>query len=105
MKQEPAPGWLATSGFLASVDEELCTACALCEDRCPVGAIEVAGEVAVVNDEKCIGCALCATGCDTDAVEMVRRIDLPATPTTMPEMGVKILESKGKLEEFIEINK
>jgi hypothetical protein len=35
----------------------------------------------------------------------VRRIDLPATPTTMPEMGVKILESKGKLEEFIEINK
>jgi Pyruvate/2-oxoacid:ferredoxin oxidoreductase delta subunit/DNA-binding transcriptional ArsR family regulator len=98
------PNFLATSGFLASVDEELCNGCAVCEDRCPMDAIELVDEVARVDTDRCIGCALCATGCDTEAVEMVRRIDLPATPTTMPEMGVKILESKGKLEEFIEIN-
>ena len=31
------PNWLATSGFLARVDEELCNGCAICEDRCPMG--------------------------------------------------------------------
>lgn len=99
------PGWLATSGFFASVDGELCNGCAVCEDRCPMGAIEVVDEVAVVNTDRCIGCALCVTGCDVEAMELERREDIPQTPATMREMGAKILESKGKLKEFIEVNK
>jgi NAD-dependent dihydropyrimidine dehydrogenase PreA subunit/DNA-binding transcriptional ArsR family regulator len=97
-----APGALATSGFLARVDENLCTGCAVCEERCPVGAIEVVNDLAVVDVKRCIGCALCATGCDTDAVEMARREELPRTPGTMPELGVEVLKARGKLEEFLE---
>ena len=97
-----APNALATSGFLAKVDDDLCTGCAVCEDRCPVSAIEVVDDVAVVDLKRCIGCALCATGCDTDAVEMVRREKVPETPGSMPELGVEVLKSRGKLEEFLE---
>jgi NAD-dependent dihydropyrimidine dehydrogenase PreA subunit/DNA-binding transcriptional ArsR family regulator len=99
------PGWLATSGFLASVDGEACTACAVCEDRCPVGAIEVIDEVAHVDADMCIGCGICVSGCDTDAVVLVRREDVPVPPETMREFGIKTLQNKGKLEEFIEINR
>jgi len=56
----------------------------------------------VVDLKRCIGCALCATGCDTDAVEMVRREEVPETPGSMPELGVEVLKSRGKLEEFLE---
>lgn len=97
--------WLATSGFIARNDPELCNGCAVCEDRCPLGAIEVVDEVAVVNRDRCIGCALCVTGCDVDAMELERREDLPQTPATMKEMGLTILERRGKLEEFIEVNR
>ena len=99
------PNFLATSGFLASVDEELCNGCAVCEERCPLDAIEVIDEVARVDTDRCIGCGICVSGCDTDAVELARREDMPETPETMREFGIKTLQNKGKLEEFIEINK
>ena len=99
------PNFLATSGFLASVDEELCNGCAVCEDRCPLDAIEVIDEVAQVDTDRCIGCGICVSGCDTDALELVRREDMPETPETMREFGIKALQNKGKLEEFIEINR
>jgi len=99
------PNFLATSGYISSVGEDLCNACAVCEDRCPVGAIEVADEVAVVDTGRCIGCALCVTGCDVGAVGLVRREELPVTPGNLVEFGKILLDSRGKLEEFVEINK
>jgi Pyruvate/2-oxoacid:ferredoxin oxidoreductase delta subunit len=97
--------FLATSGFLARVDEELCTGCAVCEDRCPMDAIEIVDDLPVIDEDRCLGCALCATGCDTDAVEMARREVIPQTPETMPELGIDVLKKRGKLEEFIELHR
>ena len=99
------PAFLATSGFIAKVDEDLCSGCAVCEDRCPMDAIEVVDDVPVIDEDRCIGCALCVTGCDTDAMEMVRREVVPETPATMPEWGIGVLKAQGKLEEFVELLK
>ncbi|MBU4385939.1 MAG: 4Fe-4S binding protein [Actinobacteria bacterium] len=99
------PNVLATSGFLARVDPDACNGCAVCEDRCPMGAIVVADDVAAVDAGRCIGCALCVTGCPDEAVDLKRRDTIPETPATMPEMAVAVLERKGKLEEFIEVNR
>lgn len=97
-----APNTLASSGFLAKVDADLCTGCAVCEERCPVGAIEMVDELAVVSDGRCIGCGLCATGCSTDAIALVRSDDPPVTPESMAAMGIEVLKARGKLEEFLE---
>jgi Fe-S-cluster-containing hydrogenase component 2 len=70
-----------------------------------MGAIEVVDEVAQVDTDRCIGCGVCVSGCDTDAVELVRREEAPVPPATMREFGIKTLQNKGKLAEFIEINK
>lgn len=53
---------LSRSNYVARVDADACTACAVCEERCPVGAITV-DETAVVDEAVCIGCGVCTPTC------------------------------------------
>ena len=64
------PG-IASSGYVAEVDETLCVACGTCEDACPFGAIHV-DETAVVNWETCMGCGVCVEQCPDEALSLVR---------------------------------
>jgi len=63
---------LIPSPFVAQVDEEACSACGDCADRCPVGAVTVDG-FASVDAGKCLGCGVCVTGCSTGALSLARR--------------------------------
>jgi electron transport complex protein RnfB len=63
---------LEPSEFVAKIDEEDCTACNLCADRCPVDAIEV-DDFAVIDEDKCLGCGVCFPTCPTESVSLVRR--------------------------------
>ena len=99
------PSFLASSGYQPSLDTDLCTGCAVCEDRCPMDAIEMVDDVPVINEARCIGCALCVTGCGTDALELARRDDALTVPGSMSEMAVEVLERRGKLKEFIDLHK
>jgi len=60
------------SPFVAQADEEQCNACKTCEERCPVGAIQVA-KIAVVDRNLCLGCGACVPTCKTDSMALVRR--------------------------------
>ncbi len=62
---------LASSGYVAQVDETLCAACATCEDACPFKAIQV-NETSVVNWEACMGCGVCVGQCPDEAMSLVR---------------------------------
>ena len=59
----------APSRFTAVVDEDLCTACEACVDRCYFDAIDV-GDVADINEEKCMGCGLCLVTCPVEAISL-----------------------------------
>jgi len=61
---------VASSGYVAQVDEETCDACGYCEAACPFEAVTV-GEIAVVNWEKCMGCGVCEVQCDSGAITLV----------------------------------
>ena len=62
--------------FRAVVDEEECTGCNDCVDRCFFGAITmVEGATpkeskAIIDEDKCFGCGLCVVACDFDAMSM-----------------------------------
>ena len=60
---------VASSGYVAQVDEDLCIACGNCEEVCPFGAISVNGTSAVLWD-KCMGCGVCEGRCDTGAIAL-----------------------------------
>jgi len=58
-------------GIVASVDENLCSGCGICEAVCPYGAIAVDQEkgVSVVNEALCKGCGTCCAACPSGAVQ------------------------------------
>ncbi len=56
----------------ASIDEELCSGCGLCEKMCPYGALSLAEPegVMAVNEALCKGCGACAAICPSGAISM-----------------------------------
>ncbi len=84
--------------FEAIVDEETCTGCESCADRCPVGAITT-GETALVDRDKCLGCGLCATDCPIGAISLVLREDREEPFDRIMELGMAVVEGKAKNRE------
>jgi ferredoxin len=62
---------VASSGFVAEVDEGACIGCGDCETACPFDAIHVPYR-AEVTWESCMGCGVCEGQCATGAVTLVR---------------------------------
>lgn len=74
---------IARSRYRAVVNEDLCTGCGICEDRCVFRAMKIKDEVAYSDPEKCFGCGLCASKCPTQAIRLVpvkEREHIPAKP-------------------------
>ncbi len=62
---------LASSGFLAQVDEDLCISCDNCSEYCQFGALEIGDLIMDVSYENCMGCGVCLDKCAQDAITLV----------------------------------
>ncbi len=92
------------SRFEAQVNPAQCTGCATCiDERCPVQAMTMVEETAVVDPEECIGCGLCVTACPAEAMTLKERAHVPSIPATIRDMGLKVVQEKGRLEAFMKI--
>jgi Pyruvate/2-oxoacid:ferredoxin oxidoreductase delta subunit/DNA-binding MarR family transcriptional regulator len=67
-------GVVAKSNYYARVNEETCSACEVCLDRCQVEAIQIQNDYALINQERCIGCGLCVSSCPTESISMVPKL-------------------------------
>ena len=63
---------LASSGYAARVDPELCVACGTCIELCQFDALSTSNDTAVVDAARCMGCGICASGCPQAAVHLER---------------------------------
>ena len=63
---------LASSGYMAHVDEELCIGCGECNEFCQFEALSLEGILSVVDEEKCMGCGVCMSKCAQGALSLVR---------------------------------
>jgi TPP-dependent indolepyruvate ferredoxin oxidoreductase alpha subunit len=50
---------LASSGYLAQVDADLCAACGTCADSCQFAAISIDDGFAHIDAAACMGCGVC----------------------------------------------
>ncbi len=57
------------ASYLSEVNQEGCTGCGTCVDRCPMDAISLNNDSkAVVTPELCIGCGVCAHFCPENTI-------------------------------------
>jgi heterodisulfide reductase subunit A len=54
----------------ATVDNDKCAKCGLCELNCPYNAIQMTSESAVVDEILCRGCGSCLANCPSEAITL-----------------------------------
>jgi ferredoxin len=94
-KAMPRPGDNVTSHYEAKLDDEECTGCGLCADRCQMDAIQETDDVWEIVDGRCIGCGLCVADCPVEAITMVAKEGTVAPPPTFPETLSQIGVERG----------
>jgi ferredoxin len=63
---------LASSGYLAQVDEDECTACGTCERYCQFSALGLDNGSNLVDPQLCMGCGVCVSKCPQGALSLQR---------------------------------
>ncbi len=71
---------IASSDFFARVDEDLCTGCEACIERCQFHALKMDDDVCKVDVNFCYGCGLCVTSCPTEAISLYQKENTEAPP-------------------------
>jgi heterodisulfide reductase subunit A len=67
-----AAGKVEVEAISASIDDDLCSGCRICEELCAYSALEFNenDKIMQVNDVLCKGCGSCASACPTGAICM-----------------------------------
>ncbi len=63
---------LASSGYVASLDSDLCTGCGTCADYCQFAAISVEDGFARIDASACMGCGVCVSHCPQEGISLLR---------------------------------
>jgi ferredoxin len=101
---------IATTNFLAGIDEAKCNGCGKCVEACPVEAMSLvaAGDPhkpkrkkARVNEELCLGCGVCIRQCRTGSAKLKSRAKRVITPVNTAHRTVLMAIERGKLQELI----
>jgi len=58
--------------YRVSIDEDKCTRCGICVDRCPYWALSLGGSGIMVDGAKCDNCNLCASLCPVGAMSLIK---------------------------------
>jgi NAD-dependent dihydropyrimidine dehydrogenase PreA subunit len=70
--QRAGSNMLASSGYVALVDEQACEGCGKCVRKCPFDALSLEKGVCSVNQAACMGCGVCEAACSKGALRLVR---------------------------------
>lgn len=89
------PNSIASSGFLSSIDLDICNGCGECEAICQIKAVKVIDGVAKVDDGRCLGCGLCVARCPVDAMSLIPS-ERAEPPRNVGELVAVIAKEKGR---------
>jgi len=93
LKDANNPSMAATSSFIACFEEEVCSGCGDCIDRCPMDALTMDNDVAALDSNRCIGCGLCVSTCPTGALRLELREGAPVPPRDQDALNAAMMSS------------
>ena len=88
---------VATTNYLARLDQEQCNGCEICMDHCQIKAIKMEGDYPVVDEAFCLGCGVCAHFCPSSAIKMEEREKKIIPPKNYKELMVRLMKEKGRM--------
>jgi Pyruvate/2-oxoacid:ferredoxin oxidoreductase delta subunit len=93
------PSSLVKSNYFAQVDQDLCSSCETCLERCQMEAIYMDDDWAAIDLKRCVGCGLCVTTCPSKALSLrpkspKERYVPPAKPI---DTYIQIAKERGKM--------
>lgn len=98
LKNHPKPAEMVFSNYYAQINEELCTGCETCVDRCQMTAlVEGSDDTFKVDRNRCIGCGLCVTTCPVEAIELIKKEsnDFKVPPANSFEQMMNMAKRRG----------
>jgi len=92
------PAEVIHSNFYVRIDEDDCTSCGLCLERCQMNAITL-DDIARVNRNRCIGCGACVVACEFGAIRLCQKDESEryVPPATVIDTNVCMMKERGKL--------
>jgi electron transport complex protein RnfB len=82
--------------YAVKKDDESCTVCGTCVERCQVHAIRLEDDATVIDQERCIGCGLCVSTCPMGSLSMAAKEPEEASPVFASELAM--LQAVGKIK-------
>ncbi len=83
------PAESLSSNYLAEVDEDACSGCEECLERCQMDAITMEDVTAKIDLGRCVGCGVCVPSCSEASIKLLRRPDLKEPPRNFAELITK----------------
>ena len=73
----PVPSQAVAANWVVAIDDEACSGCGACIDRCWMEALHMEDDLVVRDAKRCIGCGICMYVCPSDAMKLIRRETAP----------------------------
>jgi len=88
---------IARSDFYAKVDQDLCTGCEACIDRCHFNAMSMTDGVCVVDTNHCYGCGLCISSCDSEALSLIQKAPEELNPPPVNDEAWREIRAQNRI--------
>lgn len=86
---------VATSRFVAALEETRCSGCEACVGVCQVGALRAVGGALRLDADRCLGCGACVHRCPSDALRLEARTRYRAPHATRAELNAALRRDRG----------
>jgi electron transport complex protein RnfB len=96
LKLLPRPVDLFSTNHYVQIDQELCTGCETCIERCQMDALKMVDGISTVDLNRCIGCGNCVTKCPSNAIILRKKEKEIIPPHNRHDLLMKIKSAKDK---------